>query len=372
MSTVQEDSAQPSSTAKRQATLESVVELEQPEQKKAKQTAIEEGDSVIEDNSRKAERADEEDTAAEESTNHGTKHGAAEAQKSPDQSKQSDAQSDVASVAVDERRKDSEQKMPILEKGTIYFFFKPKVDLEKIDSAVDAQRSYIIMKPLPTGAKLGKDADLRDSPTRFIELPKKQLPSPGDKFMAFVASPDSAPSDFKDRLGGAQYSTATAGERVQPAARPMGEGVYCLVSIQNATHLVYMLTLPKEPGEVQKEFGIDGNQGSFVLSTKNPQSKSGSNQLPANADFPEDVQAGFGQRSWLPTTVAHLDHENAAFLMIGEQDEKAEQLDEEIKHALSTIEDEDARRVSLKKVFAELGLSADEHEAKPLTEGTFA
>ena len=351
---------------KRQATLDDVVQQDQPEQKKPKQADLK--DIAKAEGGKDVQPAgdDEKNDKPQDEKSEANEKGGTTAPETTTNGSSGDA------VAVDQERKKDEQNSPILEKGTIYFFFKPKVDLEKIDSAVDAQRSYIVLKPLPTGAKLEKGADLADTRTRFIELPKKQLPRTGEKFMAFVASPDSTPEDIKTRLGGSEYSTSTAGQRTQPAARPMGEGVYCLVSIQSATHLVYMLTLPKEPGEVQKEFGIDGNQGSFVLSTKNPKSKSGANQLPANADFSDDVQAEFGQRSWLPTTVAHLDHENAAFLMIGEKDEKAEQLDDEVKHALSTIEDEDARRVSLKKIFTELGLSTSDHEAKPLTEGKFA
>ena len=61
-----------------------------------------------------------------------------------------------------------------------------------------------------------------------------------------IASEESI-KDLKDDIGESTYSTATRGERLQPAARPVAEGVYAIVGDQDGrtTHFAYMLTLPR-------------------------------------------------------------------------------------------------------------------------------
>ena len=57
------------------------------------------------------------------------------------------------------------------------------------------------------------------------------------------------------------------------AARPVCQGIYALLHDENErqTHLVYILTIPEEPDDLQKEFGIQEKKGSFVLSVRNPE-----------------------------------------------------------------------------------------------------
>ena len=40
-------------------------------------------------------------------------------------------------------------------------------------------------------------------------------------------------------------------------ARPVGEGKYAIVKHQNHAELAYILEMPKEPGEAQKELGVE-------------------------------------------------------------------------------------------------------------------
>lgn len=77
------------------------------------------------------------------------------------------------SVEIDDERKAEEEKGPTSQKGLIYFFFRPKIDHEKIDQAVDAQRSYIILRPLPEGAVLEDKTKVDDLKLHILELPKK-------------------------------------------------------------------------------------------------------------------------------------------------------------------------------------------------------
>ena len=275
-------------------------------------------------------------------------------------------------VEVKEERTEDEKASSILEKGLFYFLYRPRVDMEKIDSAVDAQRSYIVLRPLPEGAKLEDDTKVEDIKARFIELPKKQLPQKGDRpFMAFVAQGSATTDEIAGRLAKNTYSTKTQGERTTPAARPIGEGVYCIAKIKDSTHFAYKLSTPSDIGEVQKEFGLN-EQGAFVISTKNPQAKSGGNQLPGNAKFPSNLQEAFGSRGWLPTVPQHLDYDDCGLLLIAQKGDAVHEIDEEVNEALSTLEDEDSSRESLKQIFIDLGLSLKEHESKPLATGEFA
>ncbi|BFZ53170.1 hypothetical protein PYCC9005_000193 [Savitreella phatthalungensis] len=355
---------------KRQTTLDDAVESnQQPNHDVKKQKVDHEGEQEHEHEEPSDD--DKQETRSEQQSAEKQQHTKQEDDGDSTAKATTSQKSTTNDIPVDKEAKKEEEQSPVLEKGLIYFFYRPKVDLDKIESVVDAQRTYMILRPLPVGAKLESKSVAEEQPIRFIELPKKELPSSGDRFAAFVTG-DNTLDAVRKRLAEDRYSTKTQGERVLPAARPMGEGVYAIAHIQNTSHLVYQLTLPEELGETQEKFGIQ-EKGAFVLSTKNPESKSGGNQLPGNADFPADVQEEFGSRSWLPTKPVHLDYADASFLLIGESDEKAETLDkEELHHVVQDIHDQDARRADLDKVFTELGLSTKEHKVEPLLSGDLA
>lgn len=187
--------------------------------------------------------------------------------------------------------------------------------------------------------------------------------------MGFVAQGEIHTDEIKERLAASTYSTKTRGERTTPAARPSGEGVYSLVSHNNATHLCYRLTQPNEMGEVQETFGIH-EMGSFALSTKNPESGSrGIQVMPSSAKFPDSLQTEFGSRSWLPTRVEHLGYDGCSLLFIGKQPDKLGDLDKD--GVLEKLGEQDESRESLKHIFEDLGISLKTHESKPLL-GEFA
>lgn len=58
------------------------------------------------------------------------------------------------------------KQMPsnILEKGVIYFFTRNRVGIEESESVGDLQRTFFVLRPMPSGAKLG-DGALADSST---------------------------------------------------------------------------------------------------------------------------------------------------------------------------------------------------------------
>jgi hypothetical protein len=239
----------------------------------------------------------------------------------------------VDEEAVEEDKK-REEAMPsnILEKGIIYFFTRGRVDTDNVESIQDIARSFFVLRPLPDGAKLTDGAIQDVKNNRLVALPKKVWPKSGkDRFMAFIekggASMDTLKEDF---FQGSEYTTKTVGVRSMPEVTPLGEGVYAMTSTgggQGTTHLAYMLTIPSELGEVQKDVGIK-EKGSFVLSLKNPESSGPANaQLPQGPDYPKDIIDEFRGRAWMPVHPKHLNYANAQMLLIGEDFDSSSNLD---------------------------------------------
>lgn len=143
---------------------------------------------------------------------------------------------------------------------------------------------------------------------------------------------------------------------------------------RTTTHLSYMMTIPQQIGEVQTDVGL-GDQGSFILSTKNPESGAPANAIPATPEYPKEMIEEFASRGWLPTKPQHLDYANACVLLIGEssaldalaakpqdaEDDNKETPAEEIKK----LEHEDEIRIEHMKgddtVYVDLGISKKEY-----------
>lgn len=247
-------------------------------------------------------------------------------------------------------------------------------------NVTELQRSYFVLRPLPAGAKLTDGAIQDVGNNRLIALPKKVWPKSGkDRFMAFVEKSSVSMETLKeDFFSGSDYQTKTVGARHTPEVTPVGEGVYAFTSTDDGrgAHLAYMLTIPQELGEVHKDIGL-AEKGSFVLSSKNPESSSPSYaQLPASPNYPKEILEAFGARSWMPTVPEHLNYENASFLLIGEnidsgsaleataQDEKSE--DKEVpEEELIKLEEEDEERIRNFKgdnsIYEDLGISSKEY-----------
>jgi hypothetical protein len=100
----------------------------------------------------------------------------------------------------------------ILEKGIIYFFFRGRVGVEDPQGIEDVARSYIVLRPLPIGAKLG-EGPLEDSgKARLLALPKKMLPkTKQDRFLMFVEKPSAFIKDLRDQFASDDYATKTSG-----------------------------------------------------------------------------------------------------------------------------------------------------------------
>lgn len=274
----------------------------------------------------------------------------------------------------------------LLEKGIIYFFTRGRVGIEDPENVQDLQRSYFVLRPLSPGAKLtdGAIEDIKNN--RLFALPKKVWPKgPQDKFMVFVESAKSSMDDLKKSFfQGSEYETKTVGTRQTPPVTPVAEGVYAITTAgdSNESHLSYMMTIPKDPGEMQEDIGLR-SKGSFVMSLKNPEVKGPSYAtLPQKAEFPDDMIKEFRGRGWMPAEPKHLDYPNAQILLIGEsfdsshaldptsKDEKSEQKETPTQE-LEKLEGEDELRVEHLKgddtVFEDLHISSKDYPSVPTT-----
>lgn len=270
----------------------------------------------------------------------------------------------------------------ILEKGIIYFFFRPRVNVEDPHDFSDVAHSFFVLRPTPKGAKIENGPIGDDTANcRLLILPKKRYPSSGrERDMGFVEKAQVSLKTISESLMTQMtYETKTRGERTRPEARPYAEGVYALVKEGRNSHLAYILTIPQQLGNVQSDFGIH-DRGSFIMQSKNPEYPGPPiAQLPQRPEYPEQIQEKLKGYRWRPTEPEFLDYPNAQFLMIGSAhghlgkageahiDDK--DIKEDPSQELDQLEGENEERVdSLSgdhSIFEELGAEAKKYESLP-------
>lgn len=254
--------------------------------------------------------------------------------------------------------KREQERAEILEQGNIYFVYRPKVqgadEVHAVDSFADVQGTYIVLSPH------GKKR------FRLIAIGQKQLPdiSGGEKNWGFVDRVENSAKKIEEELQRDRYQTKTQGERIRPAARPAGEGVYALVRHGDHTHLAYALELPAAPGAVQRTLHIE-EQASYVLSIKNPEQASAGHAgmgEKRRVRFPKHLQERFRERRFIPADPPDfLDHEGAEVLFIGAADDIPKELGLSLEPQHETE--------SKAEIFRELRMAKSRHPVKPLLEG---
>ncbi|EAQ89453.1 hypothetical protein CHGG_06072 [Chaetomium globosum CBS 148.51] len=222
----------------------------------------------------------------------------------------------------------------ILEKGLIYFFIRPRVDISTPTSINDIARTHIALRPIPHNTKT-LHTTTPNPPNdphpriRLCAIPKKTLPLTGhDRWLGFVENPHTSLTQLRDRvLAESTYETKTAGTRHAPQAKPLAEGVYALTSTGKASHLVLL--------------------------------------------------EEFRSLRWVPTQPKHLDYENAQFLLVGEssgtekalapQEEDEKEGKAEPAEEMEELEEEDAKRMKglgkddSDRIFADLQADAGDY-----------
>ena len=153
------------------------------------------------------------------------------------------------------------------------------------------------------------------------------------------------------------------------AARPAGEGKYAIVKYHNHTELAYVLELPNEPGEAQKELGIE-KEASYVISVINPKIPKQSN-LPTTEEppkYPQEVLNEFNEtENFVPLSkdTKFIDYQNAQIILIGAREGR-----DVIKSEIGIeIKEEQSQQPSAADMFNKLKLRREQVPIKPLTEG---
>ncbi|KAF9295922.1 hypothetical protein BGZ88_001106 [Linnemannia elongata] len=243
-------------------------------------------------------------------------------------------QDDDTKTARVKKEEDTEDKKQILEipqhmvveKGHVYFFYRPKIDVDQPSGPDDVQKLYMLLSPDDAVGRVSTSADSKyDGSTssvkeskddvgsgdggkmvkkedesggalhRLLIVPRKALPvyepntsggnKPGSRNWAFVDTASSNLATVESRLQEYTYTTKTRGDRTQAAARFIAQARYEFIldhvdpehPQRQSSHFVYQLEVPTTPGPVQEAFKI-AKEGQFLVHVKNP-----SIQTPATA-----------------------------------------------------------------------------------------
>ena len=245
---------------------------------------------------------------------------------------------------------------PLLERGDIYFLYRPRVETDEVDGLQDVERFYILMKPW------------RGHLYRLIVVGRKRLPDPKEhnRFWGFVWRVFKDRKALNDELGAREYTTKTRGVRHVPSVRPAAEGIYALVQHGDHTHLAYVLELPEHQGRAERELNIE-REASYVIAVRNP-----ATPRPANAGldaeraakFPKKLQEHFAGRKFVPADPPDfLNYEGAELMFIGASEKPEQELGIVFKPDYETLHSAD--------VFKDLKLPR-EIAREPLLEGEWA
>jgi hypothetical protein len=110
-------------------------------------------------------------------------------------------------------------------------------------------------------------------------------------------------------------------------ARPVGEEKYAIVDHNSHTELAFVLELPKELGEAQKELGIE-KEASYVITVINPKIPKREEYLPSTEEapkYPESILTDFDDNeNFVPLSrnLKFIDYQNAQIILIGAREGK--------------------------------------------------
>jgi hypothetical protein len=254
------------------------------------------------------------------------------------------------------------ENSPIIERGDVFFFYRPKVGTEEVNRTEDVQRFYMVTAPEAKGAKY-----------RLFVLGRKQLPeiaegraTSEERNWALNVLTTSNPEDIRKELLAAEYETETRGKRRMAAAISAGEGKYSIVKHDNHTELAYTLELPEVPGPAQKEFEIK-KEASYIVSVKNPKI-----QIPGfkafekrKPQYPSNIKEKFGDRRWINVDDSELlNYENTQMLLIGARKK-------DVQEELGIDLNEEKETADTAEIFKELKIRKGQTPLKPLLEGEF-
>jgi hypothetical protein len=254
----------------------------------------------------------------------------------------------------------------VLEQGDLYFFYRPKKNAEEVKGIEDVRRFFMVTGP----EKSEKESD-KSQFYRLFVIGKKSLPMirktearASERYWARVGGIFQNPADLTRDLLADEF-------RKGDAARPVGEGKYAIVKHQTHAELAYILEMPREPGEAQRELGIQ-KEASYVISVINPKKPAASavadgGAYPSTKElpmYPKEVLSEFKDSEIfvsLSRDTRLIDYKNAQIILIGAREGR-----DVIKSEIG-IEIEEYPQSA--DIFNKLKVRKDHVPIRPLTEG---
>lgn len=293
---------------------------------------------------------------------------------------------------ADSRRNDidddnnQEATVEVLEKGDIFFFYRPKAKViddgsgGDVKSIEDIRRFFMVTATAAnteneqqqqfdgTNSKTPKEGE---SPRyRLFVIGKKSLPEirttearRSERYWAKVGGIFENPQELTGELLSDEF-------RKGDAARAVGEGKYAIVKHQDHAELAYVLEMPEEPGEAQRELGIE-KEASYIVSIINPKvpvpARYPSSEEPPN--YPESILKEFGENEnfiSLARDLRFINFQNAQMILVGAREGRdviQKEFGIDIKEEKETVHSAD--------IFSKLKIEKDKIPTKPLIEGKF-
>ncbi|HEY9387096.1 MAG TPA: hypothetical protein VIP70_08645 [Nitrososphaeraceae archaeon] len=264
-----------------------------------------------------------------------------------------------------EQQQEPRYEPEISEYGDIYFFYRPKVGSHEVKSIDDVRRFFMVMSPEETATKSHKEKTHRQLYRLFV-IGKKSLPEirqsearSSERYWARVGGIFEKPEELTKELLSDEF-------RKGDLARPVGEGKYAIVKHQNHAELAYILELPKELGEAQKELGIE-KEASYIVTVINPTKPvpEGYPSADQSLQYPDSIQQEFkGDENFIPLTrnLELVNYQNAQIILIGAREGK-----DTIKKDIGIeIKEEEP---SSSDIFSKLKVRKEQIPVKPIIEG---
>src|SRR5215211_1577276 len=266
----------------------------------------------------------------------------------------------------------------ILEQGDIFFFYRPKVSSNEIKSIDDVRRFYMVLCP----EDKQKIIDNTNNDTNTKEKKIYRLFIIGKKSLPEIRKTEARSSErFWAQVGGIFYDSKKLGEdltaeefRKGDAARPVGEGKYAIIEHQNHTELAFILEMPQEIGEAQKELGIQ-KEATYIITVINPYKPVSEGYTTAEAErpkYPKDVQNYLtkteGKFIPLSQNLTLINYQNAQIILIGAREGK-DVIKQEIGLDIET--EEGKENLFSSDIFTKLKIRKEQVPIKPIIEGKF-
>ena len=268
----------------------------------------------------------------------------------------------------EEQKQESQTQPEVLEYGDIYFFYRPKVGSPEVKSIDDIRRFFMVTAPEETTTKSDKEKTHRQLYRLFV-IGKKSLleirtseARSSERYWARVGGIFERPEELTKELLSDEF-------RKGDLARPVGEGKYAIVKHQNHAELAYILELPKEPGEAQKELGIE-KEASYIVTVINPvkPSPKGYPSADQSPQYPDSIQREFEEdENFIPLArnLELVNYQNAQIILIGAREGK-----DAIKKDIGIeIKEEEPETSTSADIFSKLKLRKEQVPVRPIIEG---